>query len=120
MITYTKGDVVQLRSGDVWIVRDARPNGESPARLVVGLVDPDHLNHGTGFYGDALDQVVVDHRRGPLPDERYVTSSNEPGTWYVRDEVKQRFLVERFDQQSAERRTDELNDAWRQQVLARI
>lgn len=121
MIDYTKGDVLTLKSGDVWLVRDARPSQDDPDRTVVGLVDPDHLNHGTAFYADALyrENLVVLHRRGPLPEERYTTSVRDDGS-YVYDVIKQAYVVGRFDLANAERRIGELNAEWQREVVSQF
>lgn len=121
MTEYTKGDVVTLKSGSVWLVRDARPHSDGSGRIVVGLVEPDHLNHGTAFSADNLDNAAAEHRRGPLPEERFTTSVRDEGT-YVYDVIKQTYVLHgaRFDEASAARRAGELNAEWQQQVLSQF
>ncbi|MEV4604822.1 hypothetical protein AB0K15_46665 [Amycolatopsis sp. NPDC049253] len=56
--TYRVGELLTLRSGTTWRVRDLHvaENG----RPGVGLVNPDNRHHGTSFYADVLDELVVE------------------------------------------------------------
>lgn len=120
MTDYEQGDVLTLRSGNVWIVRDVRSTDD---RISVGLMDPDDPNHGTAFYADRLyyENLVVLHRRGSLPQERYTTSVRDQGC-FVYDAVKQVLALggRRFDETTANLRAGELNAEWQQRVLTRI
>lgn len=54
---YRVGDLLTLKSGAQWRVATLYPSDDG--RAGVGLVDPLNPNHGTAFYADVLDTLVV-------------------------------------------------------------
>ncbi|WP_329069029.1 hypothetical protein [Amycolatopsis sp. NBC_01480] len=57
---YHVGELLTLRSGERWRV-DTLHRGRY-GRPGVGLVNPDNPRHGTSFYADVLDELVVERR----------------------------------------------------------
>lgn len=55
--TYRVGELLTLRSGAQWRVRNVYPHDDGNPG--VGLVNPSNPNHGTAFYADVLDTLVV-------------------------------------------------------------
>jgi hypothetical protein len=60
---YHVGELLTLSSGETWKVDRVYDHDGRPG---VGLVNPANPNHGTAFYADVLDQLVIE---APAPRE---------------------------------------------------
>lgn len=63
MTKYAPGDLLTLKSGMTWKVDRL---GVTDGRGSISLVNPSNHKHGTAFYKDVLDGLVVDHHRPGL------------------------------------------------------
>lgn len=63
--TYRVGELLTLRSGAQWRVKDVYPHDDGNSG--VGLVNPLNPNHGTAFYADVLDTLVLTEAEMALP-----------------------------------------------------
>jgi hypothetical protein len=57
---YHVGELLTLRSGATWRVHTLHRGRYG--RPGVGLINPDNPRHGTAFYADVLDELVVERR----------------------------------------------------------
>lgn len=71
MSDYTRDEILTLRSGAVWKVSSVNTvtEGDSP-RVSVGLVNPENPNHGTAFFADVLDTIVIHRNAEPALADR--------------------------------------------------